>query len=134
MVRIWINILFLIAAAYGSYNIITGKSYMAHAWQYYFCLLSPWILLFGSIKAWHRSYTWRRMMAEKNISPTLSRGHHQASKIKQHPSILEHASLCLFLTAIAAILKQFAITNIPWLMGGVWGSYFLLRIAIGMVK
>jgi len=134
LIRVWINILFLLATAYGSCQVIAGKAYTTSSWQYYFCLLYPWVLLLGSLKAWHRCSLWRRMMAVKHISPGLSRGQHKPSRSNKRPSILERSCLILFLIAIAAILKQFGITNIPWLLGGIWGSYFLLRIAIGMVK
>jgi len=133
-IRSIINIMFLIAASYGSYNVITGKAYMLPSWQYYLYQLSPWILLFGSIKAWYRSYTWASMMHKKNIVPKLSRGLHQQSKQKQHTSILEYACLVLFLLSIAAICKQLKIPNSHWIMGGAWGSYFMLRLAIRMVR
>ncbi len=133
-IRAWVNIILLMAGAYGSYNVIADQSYNAHAWQYYYYLISPWILLFGSIKAWHRCSVWRRMVPQKNISPELSRGHHKPSKLKQRPSILEYASLILFLMAVAAILKQLKIPNSHWLMGGAWGSYFMLRLAIRVVR
>ena len=132
--RTWINIIFLLAAAYGSYRVIAGKFYIASTWQYYFYLLSPWVLLIGSIKAWHRSFTWRRMMAAKDISPELSRGLHQSSKLKQHPSILEHACLSLFLMSVVAIFKQIGIADTPWWIGSILGSYFMLRLTIGMIK
>ena len=132
-IRIWINILILLAALYGAYCFITYKPYMADSWQYYFYSVSPWVLLFGSIKAWHRCYIWRRMTAGKHIAPELSRGRHRPLKQKQHPGILEYASMVLFLTAITAILKQLGIPNASWMICTITGSYFMLRLAIRMI-
>lgn len=132
--RIWKNIMFLLVAAYGAYDVLMDKPCAFRSWQYYFYLICPWVLLFGSLKAWHRSFTWRCMVAKKNISPKLSRGRHQPSTSRQYPSILEYASLSLFLMAVTAILKQFEVANIPWWIGSTIGSYFLLRLIIGMVR
>ena len=124
----------LLIALYGSYRALTGKPYQPHSWQYYFHLLSAWVLLFASLKAWHRCYTWRRVSAKKNITPHLSRGMHQPLNQKERPGILEYASLILFLMAITAILKQLGIANIPWLIGSTLGSYFMLGLAIRGIR
>ena len=105
-VRSWINIAFLMAAAYGSYKVIAHPYYMSGTWQYYLFLICPWVLLVGSLKAWHRCLTWRRMMAAKNISPDLARGAHRPSRSRPRPSVLEYACLGIFLMSVAAILKQ----------------------------
>ena len=127
-IKTWINILFLLAAAWGSYNIITGKLYASGTWQYYFCLISPWILLFGSLRAWHRCYTWRRMSAAKYISPVLSRGKHLQERAKQSTGILEYACFVLFLTAALAILKQLGIAGAAWWIVLFLITFFMLRL------
>lgn len=104
--RAWINILVLSAAAYGAWGVMTGEVPYAPLWQYYLHQACPWVLLYGSMKAWHRCLTWRRMMAAKNIAPDLARGAHRPSGSKQRSGLLEHACLGLFLIAVAAILKQ----------------------------
>lgn len=104
--RAWINILMLSAAAYGAWIVMTGSVPYAPIWKYYLYQASPWVLLYGSMRAWHRCLTWRRMMAAKNISPDLARGAHRPSRSKQRPSVLEYACLGLSLMSIAAILKQ----------------------------
>lgn len=104
--RAWINIFFLSAAAYGAWGVMAGSVPYAPVWQHYLYQASPWVLLYGSVRAWHRCLTWRRMMAHKNISPDLARGAHRPSGSKQRPSVLEHACLGLFLMSVAAILKQ----------------------------
>ena len=133
-IRTLINILFLIIAAYGSYKTIMGNPHITHTWQYYLTLISPWVLLPGSIKAWHQCTLWRRMSKQKNIAPHLSRGQHQPKRSNNQTSILEHACQALCLIAVAAICKQLEIPNTLWIMGGAWGSYFMLRLAIGKVK
>ena len=105
-IRAWVNILLLSAAAYGAWFVMAGKVPYAPLWQYYLMHACPWVLLFGSIKAWHRCLTWRRMMAAKNISPDLARGAHRPSRLRQRPSVLERACFVLFLMSAAAILKQ----------------------------
>ena len=127
-IRTWINIICLLAAAYGAHNVIVGKFYAQGTWPYYFCLVSPWVLLFGSMKAWHRCFTWRRMSAAKNITPDLSRGEHRPSRLKERPGMLEHACSALFLIAVWAILKQFGSDNATWWIGSSAGIYFMLHL------
>lgn len=115
--RTWINIVFLIVSAYGAYTGLADKIPYAPPWRYYLYHCSPWILLYGSIKAWHRCFTWRRLSAAKNKAPDLSRGHHQPSQTKQHSGILEHACIGLFILAVATILKQLGIANVVWWIG-----------------
>ena len=131
-IRIWANILFLLAFAYGSWQVITDQATI-NSWKYYLYLLSPWLLLFGSIRGWHRCFTWRRMIAGKKIAPELSRGQHKPSRMKQRPNILEHACLALFLISIAAILKQFGIDNAAMCIGVAIGAYVALRVTFRMV-
>lgn len=133
-IRTWLNIIFLMAVAYGSCQVMFGKLYATSSWQYYFHLICPWALLFGSLKAWHQSLIWRRMMEQKNTAPHLSRGQHQASRSNNRTTVLERISQLLFLLSIAAICKQLEIQNTPWIMGGALGSYFMLRLAIGKVR
>ena len=109
--RAWINILILSAAAYGAWGVMAGEVPYAPIWKYYLYQASPWVLLYGSMKAWHRCLTWRRMMAAKNIAPDLARGAHLPSGSKQRSGLLEHACLGLFLIAVAAILKQLEVVR-----------------------
>ena len=115
--RIWINIAFLTVATLGAYSVMTGKVPYAPSWQYYLYQACPWVLLYGSMKAWHRCFTWRRMSAAKNKAPELSRGQHQSSRIKQRTGILEYICFGLFLLAAASILKQLGIANVSWWIG-----------------
>jgi hypothetical protein len=128
--RTLINILLLMAMTWGSYNVMIGNFFIAHSWQYYVCLISPWVLVYGSIRAWHRCLTWRRMSANKDKSPYLSRGLHRTSRIKQRSGILEHACFCLFLIAVAAIFKQLGIDGARLWIGSIIGLYFMLHLAI----
>jgi hypothetical protein len=106
LVRSWVNILLLMVAAYGTWNVGVGKSYMGSQWQYYFYLISPWALLYGAARAWHRCHTWRRMTAAKCKPTGLSRGQHRQTKVRQRPGILEYACAGLFLLAAATIFQQ----------------------------
>jgi len=131
-IRIWANILLLLVLTYSSWLIITDQA-TVNGWQYYFYLFSPWLLLLGSIRGWHRCFTWRRMIADKKIAPELSRGQHKPSRMKQRPNILEHACLALFLISIAAILKQFGIGNAAMCIGVAIGAYVALSVTFRMV-
>ena len=133
-IQTWKNTIFLLVAAYGSYVTLKSHPYIAHAWQYYFYLICPWVLLFGSIGAFHRFYSWRRMSEQKNHSPLLSRGHHQPTRSKQRPGIFEYVCLTLFFMAVAAILKQLGVLNISWWIGSVLGACFLMHLAIKVVR
>ncbi len=131
-VRIWISILLLLTFTYGSWQTITDNASRS-GWQYYLYLLSPWLLLLGSIRAWYRCFTWRRMMANKIIAPDLSRGQHKSSRTKHRSNLLEHASIALLLISIAAILKQFGIDNAARYIAVAIGSYIALSVAYRMV-
>ena len=132
--RMWANIIMLIALAWGAHNVVAGHHFIEGTWQYYFCLVCPWALLYGSLKAWHRCFTWRRMMAEKDISPFLSRGKYHPSRLRKRPSILEHACFYLFIVSVLAIMEQLRIENAAWWVGSFLGSYFLLRLAIRIAR
>jgi len=130
--RILISIILLMACAYGSWRVLNNKVPSFDQDWLVFCLLwlSPWILFFGSIKAWHRCYTWRSMLGVRNIEPALSRGQHVSEKTKPRAHILEYFCCALFILSCAAILKQFGLSHIGWITGSVIFSIFILRVAI----
>jgi len=134
IIRYWVNILFLVVCAYGACEVIAGVTFTPEHWQYYFYLIAPWALLFGSTKAWHRSFIWRRMLAKRQTSPALSRGEHQATHFRGRPSTLEHASFGLLILALAAILEQLEVANTKWWIGSLLGACFMLRLVIGKVR
>ena len=125
--RTLINIALLLAAACGACIVLAEKVPYAPAWQYYLYQACPWVLFYGSIKAWHRCYTWRRMMAVKNTAPDLGRGKHRPSKVKQRPGILEQACFGLLQVAIASIFKQLEIPHAMWWIGLIISGYVALR-------
>lgn len=125
--------LLLLAFFYGAWQVVTGND-TAYGWQRYFYLLSPWLLLLGSIRAWYRCFTWRRMTADKNIAPDLSRGQHKPSRMKRRRSILEHACIVLCLISIAAVLKQFGIDNAALFIAVAIGAYVALSVTYRMVS
>jgi hypothetical protein len=134
IIRYWVNIVFLVVCAYGACEVIAGVTFTPEHWQYYFYLSAPWALLFGSAKAWHRSFIWRRMLAERQTSSTLSRGEHRPSNSRQRSSILEHASFALLILAFVAILEQLEVANTKWWIGSLLGACFMLRLVIGKVN
>ncbi|MEW8693315.1 MAG: hypothetical protein AB2535_19950 [Candidatus Thiodiazotropha endolucinida] len=135
MTRIWINIALLITFAYGAYGVLdhTNNRFSSAHWQYYLYAISPWALLFSSLKAWYRSYIWRRMMYQRQSPQILSRGHHRTEKNLQRPGILEYACVALLLLAIAAILRQLGAPHIAWWIGSLAGAWTLLRIIVKKV-
>ena len=136
MMRVWINILILVACAYGAYGILDradGQFTSAH-WQYYLYAVSPWVLLFGSIKAWHRSFIWRRMLDQRQSPPVLSRGNHRIERTIQRPSILEYASILMLLLALAAIFEQFSVAHFQWWIGSLVTTWIVLRFVVKKVS
>ncbi|MBT2970530.1 MAG: hypothetical protein KME56_12425 [Candidatus Thiodiazotropha sp. (ex Ctena orbiculata)] len=135
-VRIWFNILILLACSYGAYGILdnTAYFYTTQHWQYYLYIVSPWILLFGSIKAWYRTFIWRRMLNNRQTPPILSRGEHRTKKNTLRTSILEYCSILFLLLAVAAIMKQLSIGHIFWWIGSFIFAFFMLRFAIKKVS
>lgn len=132
MMRVWINIFILIACAYGAYGILehANRQFTSAHWQYYSYAISPWLLLFGSLKAWHRSFIWRRMVGQRQGSPVLSRGNHRIEKTIQRPSILEYASVSMLLLALAAILIQFSVEHVQWWIGSLVSTWIVLRFVL----
>lgn len=132
MKRVWINIILLLALAYGAYGVLDNvdSRYTPSHWQYYLYVASPWLLLYGAVKAWHRCFIWRRMMHLRQVEPILSRGEHLIENRGHNRSILEYISIGLVLLAIAAILKQFSVSDIPWWIGSLVGAWIVLRITL----
>ncbi|MEW8333926.1 MAG: hypothetical protein AB2692_23555 [Candidatus Thiodiazotropha sp.] len=135
MRKVYLNIVLLLAFAYGSYGVIEHAHvyFTPSHWQYYYYGASPWALLYGSLKAWHRSFTWRRMAAQRYAAPVLSRGEHRAGKKQQGQNILEYASAGLLLLSIAAILTQFGASHIAWWIGSLMGTWIALRLTLKRV-
>ena len=136
MMRVWINIFILIACAYGAFGILdnTSSQFTSAHWQFYLFAVSPWVLLFGSLKAWHRSFVWRRMLDQRQVSPVLSRGNHRTEKTVQRTSVLEYASVLLLLLALAAIFEQFSVTHIQWWIGSLVSTWIVLRFVVKKVS
>ena len=130
--RTWLYIILICFCAYGAWGILneTVPAYRVSEFLFVLYMIAPWALLYGSIKAWHQCFVWRRMLAKRQIPPVLSRGHHRTEKSLGRTSILERICALLFILAIAAILKQFSITHIEWWIGSIIGAYFALRLAI----
>ena len=132
MRKVYLNIAVLLVCAWGAYGVIdhVDHFYTPAHWPYYFYAVSPWALLYGSLRAWHRSYSWRRMAAQRYVAPVLSRGEHQAGKPAQRQSILEYASAALLLLSIAAILTQLGASHIAWWLGSFVGAWIALRFTL----
>lgn len=132
IIRYLFNIIMLFAFAYGAYGVLnySNAQLMGEHWQYYLYLVSPWALLYGSLKAWHRCFVWRRMLEHRQTPPILSRGKHSIHKTTTRPSILEHGSFLLLVLAVAAILKQFSVSHIAWWIGSLLGAWFALRLML----
>lgn len=132
MKRVWINIILLLALAYGAYGVLgnADNRYTPAHWPYYLYVASPWLLLVGALKAWYRSFIWRRMVHQRQAIPILSRGEHRIENAIQRPSILEYASIGMVLLALAAILEQFSVSDIPWWIGSLVGAWIVLRITL----
>ena len=135
MSRVYLNIALLLTFAYGAYGVLqhVDHTFTPAHWAYYFYAASPWALLFGALKAWHRSFTWRRMSYQRATPPVLSRGAHRIETTPQRTSILEYASVTLLLLSIAAILEQFAVDNIAWWIGSLVGGWIVLRFTLKLV-
>lgn len=135
MKRVWINIILLLALTCGAYGVLVNADsrYTPAHWPYYLYVASPWLLLFGALKAWHRSFIWRRMVHQRQAIPILSRGEHRIENAVQRTSILEYASIGMVLLALAAILEQLSASDIPWWIGSLVGAWILLRITLKKV-
>ncbi len=135
IMRYWLMIIILASSAYGAYITLTHAHvpYADNSWEYILVLISPWVLLFGSLKAWHRCFVWRRMLHARQKPPVLSRGKYLNQKSTTRPGILEQSCLLLFLLSVAAILKQLSVSHIEWWIGSALGAYFILRRFIARI-
>ncbi len=132
MGRIYLNIALLVTCAYGAYGVLehADRFYTPAHWPYYFYAISPWALLFGALKAWRRTFIWRRMADQRQSPPVLSRGKHRAEKPLRRASILEYASIALLLLSIAAILSQCGVSRTGWWIGWLMGAWIVLRFIL----
>jgi len=135
-IRTWFKIIILLACAFGAYGELyhASSAFSTQYWQHYFYLISPWLLFYGSLKAWYQNFIWRRMLNNRQTSPVLSRGGQRMEKSILGPNILEHSCGLLFLLAVTAILKQRTIPHIEWWIGSLIGTWFSLRIIVRGIK
>lgn len=127
--RAWVSIIIMVASAIASIKVLNG-AVPAYSYAPFSSVLysaSPWILLIVSIKAWHRSFVWRRMLAKRQSSPALTRGDVSARTRPIRVSMLEHFATLFFLVAVAAILRQFSINSIGWWIALIVFLIFFLR-------
>ena len=126
-------IILLSACAYGSAYVLNHPvpSFQQDWLVFALLWLAPFILCIGSIKSWHRCYTWRLMLDNRNVEPVLSRGKHLQTKYESHPHILEYICCTFFLLSLAAILKLLGVEHILWIITASIFSIFLLCKAIG---
>jgi len=106
MKPIFTHIIFGMISGYFSLVLVlwTGAMQM-HArssfWIYIAYYVCPWLLLFLSVKGWHRARVWRRMKAMRESVRVIHRGHHNARAAKESISVLE--VLCLLSILLAAL-------------------------------
>lgn len=136
ILKYWFFVLWLGFAAYGALRVLSGAHllYSQQHWQYYFYLCAPFVLLWLSIKGWRIARMWRRMMEDKRVRPSLSRGEHHVQHARQHPSILEYICAALFLLACAAILELFSVQHSAWWIGSLFYAALFLRILLMAVN
>ncbi|MBL4682675.1 MAG: hypothetical protein JKY88_18395 [Pseudomonadales bacterium] len=123
IIRYWINIALMSMFAYASYRVLMASyiSYEGANLATFLFLASPWLLLYSSIKSWRRCAIWRKTAASKYSPHGLARGQLHTPKKINAPSILERACIPFLLLAIAAILKEFHVSNI-----GLWVAIIVM--------
>lgn len=130
-----INIILLITLAYGCMRVLGNILLFNHgSLSYYFYLCAPWALLYGSLKAWHQSFIWRRMLEDRYSVPTLSRGEHYFNAQQKQSRVLEHICAALFVLAIAALLRIFSVPNILWWSESLVCAMLILRMVLMGVR
>ena len=83
-----------------------ARAYVGHsAYFEAFYYLCPWLLLFISIKSWHQSFVWRRMIYMRGSLISLSRGETLNTRNKSRPSMLERLSALLIILSITALWR-----------------------------
>ena len=117
LIRYWINIALMGMFSFASYRVLTAGyiSYEGSDLTTFLYFVSPWLLLYASIRSWRRCAIWRKSAASKYAAQGLARGKLHTPKKVNTPSILERACIPFMLLAIAAILKEFHVSNI-----GLW--------------
>lgn len=117
IIRYWINITLMCMFSFASYRVLTASyiSFEESELASLLYLVSPWLLLYASIKSWRRCAIWRKSAASKYAAQGLARGQLHTPKKINSPSVLERSCIPFLLLAIAAILKEFHISNI-----GLW--------------
>ena len=129
--RISVNIIILIVLAYACMRVLDNALlFNVGTLSYYFYLCSPWALLYGSLKSWHQSFIWRRMLEDRYSASTFSRGAYQFDVQQKQSRFLERICASMFFLSIAAILKIFLVENIYWWVGSLGIVMLMLRIAL----
>jgi len=130
--RAWLSIAIITVTSWASlmglYNAIPSYEYKPVEHILFLC--APWLLLFVALKAWYRSFIWRRMLASRHVPPVLSRGNVHTKRLRGGTSILEKLCGAFVLLAIAALLNQFAVTQIKWWIFSLVLIVFFLRLLL----
>lgn len=71
---------------------------------YYIC---PWVLAYLSLKGWHITRIWRRMLADRYAPPSLSRGEHRFNVLSERVSFLEYLCLICLALAVFALMEVY---------------------------
>ena len=134
--KYWLFMVFIGVAAYGSTRVLNGAHmlYSGEHWQYYAYLCAPYVLLWLSAKGWRTSRMWRRMMAQRQERPTLSRGEQEIRATKERASVLERICAALFVLACAAILKLLSVQHIEWWVGSFVCAALFVRMLLMAVR
>jgi len=129
--RIAVNIIILIVLAYSCMRVLDNALlFNVGTLSYYFYLCAPWALLYGSLKSWHQSFIWRRMLEDRYNSSTFSRGEYQFDVQQKQSHLLENICVLLFFLSIAAILKIFLVENIFWWVGSLGFVMLILHMVL----
>ncbi|MBV1952632.1 MAG: hypothetical protein KUG64_10625 [Cycloclasticus sp.] len=136
MFRILFFLCVFTASALGTASVMLQQYplYSDGSWQYHFYCGAPWIFLFFTVKGWHISLIWRRMLDARQSSPVLSRGEYIVTNKPSKPSILERGCILFIIFALAAILKTLFIENISWWLGSLILTCLLFRIVLMTVR
>lgn len=130
--RSWLSIAIIAVTSWASLIGLQNAvpSYAYRPIEHILFMCAPWLLFFVSVKAWYRSFIWRRMLASRHVPPVLSRGNVHAKRQSRSTSILEKLCSAFLLLAIAALLNQFGISHIKWWILSLVLIVFLLRLLL----
>ena len=119
ILRLLLFIALQLSFALGCLFVIADTNAFSNVWLNHTILISPTFFTLLSIKAWHQSFVWRRMIAMRSFDIRQSRTGEPNNRWQVSASPLESLSFLCTAFGIYSLLVQFSVANAGFIVIGI---------------